>query len=113
MPEDMTVGACATSADCAEVTDGCCMTSWVTSVAEDSEWGMMPAVVAGQQPNMCVSAADQANAEAAVYPMTGLDMMQTWFDGLSEEERAEYELFPEAIFLCSLTSWDPIPTLGK
>ena len=62
---DMTVGACATTADCAEVTDGCCMVSFISSVAEDSVWGLMPEVVAGEQPAMCVSAADQATAEAA------------------------------------------------
>merc|ERR1719281_418573 len=92
---------CTTSAECAELTDGCCMTSMIDSVAEDSVWGLMPAIEVGQQPGQCVSAAEQAAAEAAEYPMTGMDMLNQWIASASEEELAEIGLFPgdDAIYL--------------
>ena len=48
--------ACATTADCAEVTTGCCMSYIVDSVAEDSVWGDYPAVEVGPTPGMCETA---------------------------------------------------------
>ena len=48
--------ACTTSAECAEITTGCCGTMMVESVAEDSIWGVMEPIVAGQTNGVCVSA---------------------------------------------------------
>ena len=49
---------CTTTADCAEITDGCCLSHIVDSVAPDSMWSeLMPEVVPGVQEAMCVSAA--------------------------------------------------------
>ena len=47
---------CIATTDCAEISTGCCMSSMVDSVAEDSVWGTEEAYVVGAQPSMCVSA---------------------------------------------------------
>ena len=47
---------CLANTDCAEISTGCCLSAVVDSVAEDSVWGEMTAVVAGPQEGMCASA---------------------------------------------------------
>ena len=46
---------CVTTADCAEITTGCCLTSMVDSIAEDSIWGDMPEKFVGEQPAKCAN----------------------------------------------------------
>ena len=48
---------CTTSAECAEIETGCCLSNVVESFAEDSTWSeLMPEIAVGVQEGMCVSA---------------------------------------------------------
>ena len=86
--------ACMSAADCAEVSTGCCLGHIVDSVAEDSVWGDMEAIMAGEQENMCISAEFQAEVEAVEFPTNALVMMNAWINTATEEELAEAGLFP-------------------
>ena len=47
--------SCVSSADCAEITDGCCIVAFIESIPED---GLYPEPIElGQQEGMCATAA--------------------------------------------------------
>merc|ERR1712224_579121 len=96
--------ACASTADCMEVTDGCCLGVTILEFADDAIWGDFEGVweqtdfvpVAGTTYNQCQSAAfSDAMMAWEGAEMTGVDGLQMWKDTMSEEEMEALGIFPE------------------
>ena len=91
--------ACTSSAECAEITDGCCMGTLVESVAEDSSWGVfafsysedgLSGPVVGETYSLCTSAAFQEliQADAEIMPVSNFYGLEKWLSVATEEEMA-------------------------
>ena len=94
--------ACTSSAECAEITDGCCMGSTVESFAEDSTWGTFAwsygdseeaVPVVGETYTLCASAAFQANFETWEQPTTQMMGFEQWLSVATTEEMEALGLF--------------------